>query len=111
MPRVSSGGGALRVAGVYARLLDAEREKCTKPDPRLLRGTVGRDSNVYLRPTHRLKALEAGEPVEFPRWMLGGWTVPDERIRRMKRDDRSITGWVVHPDDTVRPLHERGRDG
>jgi len=45
--------------------------------------------------------LEAGESADVPVWMLGDHTVPDERVRELKRGDRSIRGWIVYPDDTV----------
>jgi hypothetical protein len=108
MPRVSDGGGGLKVAGVYSRLLEYERSKCSKADPLdvLLRheNSASTPRGVFRRPTHRLESLEAGEPTEFPVWMLGGRTEPDERIRRLKRGNRRITAWIVHSDDTVRPV-------
>lgn len=118
MPRVSndSGGaaGVLRIPGVYARLLGRERERASKGDPRPRRIYAGGpdDGIALAAPGHSrtqsasrvLHRLVAGEPVELPRWALGGATVPDERVRRLKREDRSITGWLVRPDDTVTPL-------
>ena len=59
---------------------------------------------MFRRSTRLLDALELGEPAEVPVWMLGGHTVPDERIRELKRGDRTITGWVVNADDIVVPL-------
>jgi hypothetical protein len=108
MPRVSSSRVGLHLEGVYQRLLEYERRKCSEPDPRRLGGS-GEDDSVFRRPTHRLDALEAGEPVRFPVWILGGATVPDERIRRVKREDRSINGWLVAADDSVAPLREGER--
>ena len=49
-------------------------------------------------PAGPFRRLEAGEPVRVPRWRLGGSTVPDKQIRRLKRD-RGITGWAVCTDD------------
>ncbi len=88
--------------------MDREREKCAKPDPRLvIPGSL--EPKVFRRSTGRLKAMEAGEPTQFPWWMLGGWSEQDERIRRLKREDRSITAWMVYPDDTVMPLRNSER--
>ncbi len=101
MPRVNSGGGVLRVPGIYRRLLEDERERCERLEPQLLFGTLAADPKVYRRSTVLRDALEAGEPVRVPVWMLGGHMVRDERIRDLRRGDRSITGWIVHPNDTV----------
>jgi hypothetical protein len=54
-----------------------------------------------------LADLEAGRPVELPVWRLGGHSEPDERIRRLKREDRSIRGFLVFSDDTVLSLGAR----
>jgi hypothetical protein len=112
MPRVSDGGdaGALRVAGIYRRLLERERKKTNNGNPRRVFSDPARPEEGFtMYPIGLFRQLEAGEPVRLPWWQLGGHTVPDERIRRLKRDDRSITGWIVHPDDTVIPERDQGR--
>jgi hypothetical protein len=110
MPRVNNGGRVgLRVEGIYRQLLEYERRKCDEPDPRrLYTDNPGDPAPVFLRSRHLLRALEAGEAVRLPVWKLGGHTVPDERIRRLKREDRTITGWLVGPDDSVAPIREHG---
>lgn len=72
-----------RNAGVYAYLLERERAKAARPD-------LVVDGKVYRYPRFRLAALEAGEPVTVPAWLLPRWaghpgshdvTVwPDDRI-------------------------------
>src|SRR5689334_21511149 len=110
MPRVSDGDGdALRVAGIYRRLLEREREASNNGDPRRVYADPARPEEGFtMYPTALFRRLDAGEPVRVPWWWLGGSTVPDQRIRRLKREDRSITGRIVRSDDTVTPV--RGDD-
>lgn len=108
MPRVSEAGeeaGVLHVPGVYAALLERERQLTDNGDPRRIASGRGH----IARPTRLFRALLAGEPVELPKWKLGGQTVPDRRIKRLCREDRTITGWVVKPDDSVIPVRDEGR--
>lgn len=104
----SSPRGGLKAPGVYARLLEKERERDNRADPRWARTEAGRRGepcpDEWREKSRLLPALEAGEPVEVPTYRLGGRTVPDERLRRMPHEDRSITGWLVHADDVVVPV-------
>jgi hypothetical protein len=96
----------LRVPGVYAELLERERQLTAAGDPR--RVASGTGQSFMRRSPVLFEELSAGGPVRVPRWALGGHTVPDERVRRMKREDATITGWLVGPDDSVTPLREGG---
>jgi hypothetical protein len=99
MPRVdgaASGGGGWRVPGVYAALLEREWERCNRPDPLLLFGTLVQDPKVYRRSRHMLDALEAGQAVTVPSWRLGGHGVPIPRELKCWPNR-----FVVSPDDTV----------
>ena len=78
---------------------------CRKPDPRWRRGEPAPPE--WMVKSRHLSHLEAGEPVRLASWELGGRSEPDERIYRL-RQDRSITGWTVTPNDEVIP--ERGFD-
>jgi hypothetical protein len=104
----SSHRGGIRVLGVYARLLEQERKRGNRIDPRWARTEAGRRGepcpDEWREKSSLLPALEAGEPVELPSWRLGGLSEPDERLRRTPHDDRSIVGWLVHADDTVVPV-------
>jgi hypothetical protein len=97
--------GGIQVPGIYGRLL--QQEQNPRPDPRRKRTADGQTVEPcpeHLLPRSRtLQALEAGEPVDLPGWRLGGHSEPDERIRRLQRQDRSIVGWLVYADDTVVP--------
>ncbi len=88
--------------GVYAALLERERQRTNDGDPR--RVFSDSDGDFTMAPTHLFHASSTGESVELPWWRLGGHTVPNERIRQLKRADRSITGWRVHADDAVLPI-------
>lgn len=109
MPRVDDGnelgGGAIRMPGLYQRLLSRERDRVQKPDPQWRRGEPAPPE--WMVKSRHLSHLEAGEPVRLASWELGGRSEPDERIYRL-RQDRSITGWTVTPNDEVIP--ERGFD-
>lgn len=97
--------GGIRVPGIYQRRVERERENTNNGDPRRIYANPNNaDEGFTMTPTALFHQLEAGEPVRVPWWRLGGHMVPDERIRRLKREDRSITGWLVKPDDTVQPL-------
>lgn len=108
--RRSSGVGTqdIRIPGIYARLLEREREVVKTPDPRWARTEGGRRGELcapdWLHKSPYLADLEADRPVELPVWRLGGRSEPDERLRRMRRRDRSIVVWLVHPDDVVMPV-------
>jgi len=52
-----------------------------------------------------LDGLEAGQPVEVPKWMLGGNRWPQSRDWPEDRD-RTVTGWLVQPDDRVQALRD-----
>jgi hypothetical protein len=62
-----------------------------------------------MRTSPYLADLEAGQAVTLPVWWLGGNSEPDQRIRRLKRENRGvISGWLVRPDDVVVPLRAAG---
>jgi hypothetical protein len=104
MPRVDSGGGAVvRVPGAYGALLERERELTDAGDPRRVASAGG---GFMRRPTVLFEALSRGEAVTVPVWKLGGRTAPDDRLRRLARNDRTITGWLVSVDDSVTPVRE-----
>jgi hypothetical protein len=100
--------GGIHVPGIYGRLLEREREVVVTPDPRWFRTDAGRRGEPcplhLMRTSLILAALKAGEPVEVPTYRLGGRSVPDDRLRRMPHEDRSIAGWLVHADDMVVPI-------
>lgn len=109
-PEASRRGG-ITVHGIYGRLLEHERENAGRPDPRWLRTEAGLRGEPcpeqWRAKSYLLDALEAGKPVELPSWRLGGHSEPDERLRRMLHEDRSLVGWLVYGDDVVVPV--RGR--
>lgn len=103
MPRIrplggSSGAlGGFRAPGLYAALLDGEREACLKWDPRWTRSEAGRRGEepptFYRRSRYLLEALEAGKTVVVP--LPPKWGLPWKRP-----EVRTVT---VTPDDLVRP--------
>lgn len=119
MPRIdddddyTGDGGGLHIQGLYEKVGEREQERATDPrriDPRWKRQHPGElpppGSSLWGGSRERLAALEAGEPVRLASWELGGHSFPDEGIERWRRQDRSITGWLVSPDDTVTALYD-----
>jgi hypothetical protein len=104
----SSPRGGVHVPGIYVRLLEQERGRGNRIDPRWARTEAGRRGDPcpdeWREKSLLLPALEAVEPVDLPSWRLGGFSEPDERLRRMPHEDRSIVGWLVHVDDKVVPV-------
>jgi hypothetical protein len=104
MPRVrplggtSSGLGGFRAPGLYAALLESERQRSDHHDPRWRRTEAakrGEEAPPRFRRSRRLlDALEAGKTVIVPlpsrKWGLP-WTRPD------------VTTVTVTSDDVVRP--------
>jgi hypothetical protein len=105
--------GAVHVPGIYRRLLAQERQRAATPDPRWRHSPAAQRGEVcpadWLQSSPWLADLEAGGPVELPIWALGGHREPDERFRRLTREDRSIRSWTVHSDDMVVPFRRAGR--
>jgi hypothetical protein len=106
MPRVSHGAsgvdGGITVRGVYAQLLEYQREKCGQPDPRRTYHPNESAAGFTQRPRFLLDALEAGKDVIVPRRMAEvrhafGFRLPW---------DRSVDTVRVSPDDVVSPTSE-----
>jgi hypothetical protein len=104
MPRVDDADSvapeSIHVPGIYAGLLARELDR--PADPRLT--ALGVDGPVQASPL--LVELQAGRPVILPVWALGGHSEPDARIRRVHRDDRTITAWRVTSDDLAMPVRQ-----
>jgi hypothetical protein len=108
MPRVrydGSGGGGLRIPGLYRALLDKERDRQERAD----RATVRmREEFGYSsrRDRRLLDALEAGQTVVMPRWRVGHKrsTPPVD----LPWDRHEVTTVRVSPDDVVRPAEGPG---
>jgi hypothetical protein len=93
----------LRIEGLYQRMLEREREKCSQPDPRKTFADPNNpDAGFYCRPRSLLDALEAEKSVLAQRssvrlayWYLTG----------LKQDpfpwDRSVKTVQVTPADVV----------
>lgn len=97
--------------GVYAHLLDRERARCYRDDPRLFlvedaaeRERVVEDARAAGVPpvsrTERLDRLEAGLPVAVQRWELGRGAVG---VDVPFLADRTIRWFQVSADDAVSP--------
>jgi hypothetical protein len=110
VPRFSDGGfnGGVHVPGLYQALLEKERRRCAKPDPRRIFSSDSRDdpAHVSRRSRSLLNVLEAGTPVVMPRWMVGSrQSVPPVDLPW----DRSVVDSVhVSSDDVVRPAQSAG---
>lgn len=99
MPWLESGiaDGGLVVEGIYRRLLERERVKCSERDPRFELG-VG----PFVRPRAMLRALEVGENV-----LVGRRTAEVANDFRLRLPwDSSVRSVRVSADDVVRPTVE-----
>lgn len=118
------GGSSVEVPGLYARLLEHERQVVQTPDPRWKYTDSGRLGERcpprYLRKSLILAALERGERVRLPGWTWHagdptfaqlGPAIPGlrERCGEWESRDGSIVGWFCYADDTLIPY--RGRRG
>jgi hypothetical protein len=100
MPRVDySRGAGRRVPGVYAAMLEKEREqRVVWADP------DDHSAGVFRRDDKLLKLLEAGKPVIVQRWWVGS--------RKSKLSvhwpyERGTVKFVqVNPDDTITPARD-----
>jgi hypothetical protein len=108
MPRVRRTTGTaagVRVPRLYAALLERERGKCARP-PTLARPDDP-GAGFFRRPRHLLDALEAGETVSVPRWLLGGhWMRAAGIVTELPWDRDQVRTVRVSPDDQVRPVRE-----
>ena len=109
MPRFSADDGdghlGLRISGLYAQLLERERDKCGYPDPRkTLADPTNPDAGFSCRPRNLLEALEAGKPVLVQRSTVRSayWY-----MKKVTRDPlpwhRSVRTVQVSPSDVVTP--------
>ncbi|MDT5348329.1 MAG: hypothetical protein QOH91_1616 [Mycobacterium sp.] len=115
MPRVDySRGAGRRVPGVYAAMLEKERERHDRYGEAVVLG--GREqrvvwadpddhsAGVFRRDDKLLKLLEAGKPVIVQRWWVGS--------RKSKLSvhwpyERGTVKFVqVNPDDTITPARD-----
>jgi hypothetical protein len=99
------------VEGLYAAMVEQERARCSRPDPRLMRrlhpeggyctspGVVCEHEPIPTPASRLLRALEAGDPVVVEGRNLRGRSVPDVKLRR----DQAFAWFEVRSDDTVRP--------
>lgn len=116
MARIDGGRAGVEgivIPGLYGRIHDRESDRARTPDPRWVATEAAQRGDPcpperMQNPLVPLDDLEAGRPVRLPWWMLGGHREPDERIRRMAREDRSISGWLLAPDDVAVPIRETG---
>lgn len=93
------GRRGLAVQGLYEALLDRERHRCARPDPRVMYvlhdgqgwcttpGMVCEHESVPPRQTVLLDALEAGEPARVQGRDLRGRDLPEVRLRREQAFD------------------------
>lgn len=108
----ADGGSEIRIPGLYSALFERERERDGSPDPRWKYSDRGRRGDPpppeWIQRSPLLADLESGEPVELPRYQLGGQTDSGGQLRRLLHADRRIVGWMVYSDDTVVPIREGG---
>jgi hypothetical protein len=104
MPRVDdgyvAGGGGLRIPGLYGALLVRERGRQERADRATehMRERFGYSSR---RNRRLLDALEAGQTVVMPRWLVGHKR-STPRVD-LPWDRQEVTAVTVSPDDVVRP--------
>jgi hypothetical protein len=97
---------------MYRALLWSQCRAQTRPDPRLFcTADNAEQRSEYDRAREQagcraeelfVERVKAGEPITVPAWQLGGRRAP-EHVRRIKRENRSVTAWRVCADDTVVP--------
>jgi len=125
VPRFSADDGegqpGLRIPGLYAQLLDREREKHAGPaavDPRWTRQHPGEEfPAVYSRPESLLRALEAETPVLVQRssmrlayWYLTGARRDPLPWHRSVRTVQVTSADVLSPSDRDIPWYGCGID-
>ena len=104
--------GAFSVPGLYAALLEGERRRCSRPDPRLTYrlhgggfscrtpGIICEHDPLPLPRSQLLDDLEAGRPVHLQGRQLRGHSLPDARLRR----DQAFDWFEVRTDDSLNPV-------
>ena len=113
-------GTARRLPGIYAAMLEADRKAAAEPDPRLFlvadeasraRQIEAERADLGVHPERRrrkcvmdINALEAGEPVLIPKWLLGGAKWPQARSWPEFRDPE-VTMYMMYPDDHLVPMY------
>ena len=118
--RPSGGGATRRLPGIYQAMLAAGRKTAADPDPRLFlvadeasrarqieveRADLGAHPERRRRKTVLdIDALEAGQPVLIPKWLLGGAKWPQARSWPEFRD-LEVTMYMMHPDDHLVPMY------
>lgn len=113
MPRVDaddSGGGGYGLPGVYRTLLDQERVRDGRPDPRYVLIEESARPPLEAQVCERsalLPRLLAGLPVIVPAWRLGGHRIPTPQDVPMFTD-RTIRWFKVAADDVVSPSSRSG---
>lgn len=108
MPRVDAddyGGGGYRLPGVYRTLLDQERDRDGRPDPRyaLIEESARPPLEAQVRErSPLLPRLLAGLPVIIPAWRLGGRRMPTPADVPLFAD-RTVRWFEVAADDVINP--------
>jgi hypothetical protein len=107
MPRskraIGSVRGGVRVPGIYAALLERERELFAGRQTVFYVDPNDPSAGHFRRSTHLLDALEAGEPAAVAAWELSSLRVHVPESLR-PGNCRAGAWWRVTPDDVV----ERG---
>ena len=101
-------GHGVVIPGLYQDLLETERDKCSRPDPRIYVSPTDEVSTVIAATRSRLlDMLEDAVPVSIPRWRVGGNSFPEAKAIPWiaARSCRNILVW---PDDTVEPTDDDG---
>lgn len=113
MPRVESGDGGgceYRLPGVYLSLLEQERAREGRPDPRYALIEESERPPMEEQVQERsalLRRLRVGEPVIIPAWRLGGRRIPTPQGVPLFTD-RTIRWFQVAADDFVIPSSRAG---
>lgn len=107
MPRVDSGneGDGLPIPGLYQQMLERERERQSRCDPRWAVERPGEEAPpVYGRPESLLRALEADVPVLVQRSSARSayWHLTGDRHDPFPWD-RSVKTVEVSPADVAKP--------
>lgn len=109
MPRVDTddcGGAGYRLPGVYLILLDQERARDGRPDPRYVLIDDSERPPLEEQVRERsalLPRLQAGLPVIIPAWRLGGRRMPTPADVPLFAD-RTVRWLEVAADDVVIPM-------
>ncbi len=113
-------GGSRRLPGIYAATREAARKAAAEPDPRLalVADEASRQRQIEAEreelrrfPERRwrktvldIEALERGEPVLIPKWLVGGAKWPQARSWPEFRDSE-VTMYMMYPDDHLVPMY------